>query len=149
MLGQSLYWFSLINMVNLQVVSCFNSHAISILILFLKWFTHALVIISWRLPILHQLNSSWRKWATTLWSVIHHRHSSLSFYILNRNRWIDWVVIIGHLFNCVWHKWWSLIKNSILHFETVWVSEERTTVIKKYRFPSWDNFITIENFLKW
>jgi len=86
---------SLLAIADLDKVCCNDAHTVAISIFFTKRLANTLVVVSWRLAILHELNGSRSNRSSSLRSVIHNSQSPPRVDILDRDGRIDRIVIVG------------------------------------------------------
>lgn len=134
--------------IKVEVVSGRDSDSVSVLVFFIDPFAHTSAIISWDSSILHEFNASWLKRGTSLWSIISNGQNSC---IVNRHHGdsrVNWVVVTSDVLVGIGKGLtevpsWSIVKNSLLHFKSIWVSIECLVIVKVVNLPFSDDFVSV------
>lgn len=131
----------------LHIISCWNPHAIPVLIFFLKPFTNTLVVICGSFSILHQFNSSIPQAGATLRPIVIDCQSDPLIFNIDRrvNREVILGCILVHVIvTCMEVPSRSEIKDSQLHVEAIRISIKSSIIATHlWHVELSDHFISI------
>lgn len=132
---------------NLNIVCCFDPHAIAVLINFIERLTNTIPIIGKNSSVLHKLNGSFLQSTSTLCSIICHDEWFVQFLIIHWNGRSDWVeiscnVVIRFVVISTDVPSWTVVENSLLHFETIRICVESLIIVEIFNMEFNNDFVT-------
>jgi len=97
---------------------------------------------------LHKLNTSSFEGWPTLRSIVSHCENPITINSLHRDSFLDWIVVSSNIFIgfgviLADIPSGSIVQDSLLHFETIWIGEKCLIIVKIMNFPFGNDFITI------
>jgi len=120
---------------DLYAISGGDSNTIAKRITLIEIFTHASSIVSWDSSVLHELNVSAFKGRSTLGSIVHNSELFAGRLVSHRDSRLNWEIVGGDVLKGVLIVFvdkipgWSIVENSLLHFETIGIGVEGLVVI--------------------
>ena len=142
-LSESLLRYFLTSIEKVQVVGACYCDSKTLIVSFIESFSHASVIIKVHTSVMHQFYSSLLECWATLSSVVHQSQLTVTIDVSDCDGCIDRVVVTSYV---VWSRevpCWSVVKDSLLHLQTISISVEGVVVIEILDFEVDSDFLAL------